>query len=128
MVYTEVMKPRKGQFKFNGPLQITHSKLTEPSVLGDTKITASKFGKEVGHMGLHREDSRLTFADGATSLSGVTGSKKFREVAMVRVNKGQRRKGVATAMWRYAKDNDLKPEHSAAQTDAGKSWAKKVGD
>jgi GNAT superfamily N-acetyltransferase len=40
-----------------------------------------------------------------------------------------RRKGVASAMWQYAKEQGLDPHHTpSAQSDDGIAWSKAVGD
>lgn len=56
------------------------------------------------------------------------------EVLRVEVDPEHQRKGVATGMWNFAKNiaanSDEKirrPQHSIAQSKAGKAWAKKVG-
>jgi hypothetical protein len=51
-----------------------------------------------------------------------------RLVGTVQVNKAFQRKGIATAMWHYAKDSGFNPVHSPTQSPEGKKWAKKVGD
>jgi len=67
---------------------------------------------KVGTMSLREEDSN-----------------KFRTVANVDVPSEYRRKGVATSMWKYAKESGLNPKHDyIEQTDEGKAWAKQVGD
>jgi len=46
----------------------------------------------------------------------------------VSVDSDHQRKGVASEMWRKAKQIDPGIHHSSNQTSAGKAWAKKVGD
>lgn len=38
------------------------------------------------------------------------------------------RRGVATGMWHYAKEQGYPVRHSDVQTPAGRAWAKSVGD
>jgi GNAT superfamily N-acetyltransferase len=111
MLYTEVMKPKKGQFKFNGPPQISHKTITYDNK-NYTQISADKFGKHVGDMNLYPKNKQTN----------------TREVNNLYVDKAHRNKGVAKAMWSYAKKNGLNPAHSTYQTPSGKAWAKKVGD
>jgi hypothetical protein len=64
-----------------------------------------------------------------TMWLGPADSNKFRTVGGVDVPSEHRRKGVATSMWKYAKDSGLNPKHDyVEQTDEGKAWAKQVGD
>ena len=51
-----------------------------------------------------------------------------RLVLMVQVEETHRRKGVATALWKFAKDNGFNPIHELEQTQDGKAWARVVGD
>jgi|TARA_R110000744_G_C19053800_1_gene528153 hypothetical protein len=51
-----------------------------------------------------------------------------RLVLMVQVEKTYRRKGVATALWSFAKNNGFNPVHELEQTKDGKAWAQAVGD
>jgi GNAT superfamily N-acetyltransferase len=51
-----------------------------------------------------------------------------RYVASVFVHPDHRRKGVATGMWNYAKQNGFSLKHSQTRTEDGDSWAKSVGD
>jgi GNAT superfamily N-acetyltransferase len=50
-----------------------------------------------------------------------------REVLNLEVGEQHRRKGIATALWRHAIDNELSPEHSTWRTDEGDSWANSIG-
>ena len=51
-----------------------------------------------------------------------------RQVGTVKVHPDFQRKGVATAMWNYAKSNGFNPVHSTNQSPSGKKWAKAVGN
>ena len=51
-----------------------------------------------------------------------------RMVLMVWVDEEYRRQGVATALWRFAKENGYKPTHELQKSDEGVAWAKAVGD
>ena len=51
-----------------------------------------------------------------------------RQVGTVSVNPEFQRKGIAAAMWKYAKDNNFNPVHSTNQSKSGKAWAEAVGD
>jgi hypothetical protein len=53
---------------------------------------------------------------------------KFGEVKDVIVADEHQRKGVATGMWNYAKQQGLNPEHSDSRTPAGDAWAASTGD
>lgn len=53
---------------------------------------------------------------------------KFGEVKDVRVGEPHRRKGVATGMWNYAKQQGFNPEHSDSRTPEGNKWAESTGD
>jgi len=46
----------------------------------------------------------------------------------IRVGEPHRRKGIATGMWNYAKQQGLNPEHSDSRTKDGDAWAKTTGD
>lgn len=48
---------------------------------------------------------------------------KFRDVKDIMVAPEHRRKGVATGMWNYAKQQGLNPEHSDSRTKEGDAWA-----
>ena len=61
-------------------------------------------------------------------LHSLDPAKNGREVRMVRVNDEFQRKGVAKAMWDYAKNAGLQPLHSTITTKEGSAWAKAVGD
>jgi GNAT superfamily N-acetyltransferase len=51
-----------------------------------------------------------------------------RLVGTVQVEPEFQRKGIATAMWRYAKQQGFNPVHSPNQSPSGKPWAKSVGE
>jgi hypothetical protein len=69
---------------------------------------------EVGRMYLADEDN--------------TGGKTHK-VMNISVKEPHRRKGIATAMWKYAKAVGLNPRHDYwEQSDEGAAWAKAVGD
>jgi GNAT superfamily N-acetyltransferase len=51
-----------------------------------------------------------------------------RQVGTVEVHPDFQRKGVATALWNYAKDNGFNPVHSTNRSPLGKKWAEAVGD
>lgn len=51
-----------------------------------------------------------------------------RMVIMVEVHPDYQRRGIATAMWKYAKTQGLNPMHELIQTENGKAWASAVGD
>lgn len=51
-----------------------------------------------------------------------------RMVLMVEVHPDYRRKGIATAMWEYAKAQGLNPTHELIKTEDGNVWALAVGD
>jgi len=53
---------------------------------------------------------------------------RFGEVKDIRVGESFRRKGVATGMWNYAKQQGLNPEHSDSRTKEGDAWAASTGD
>jgi hypothetical protein len=53
---------------------------------------------------------------------------KFGDVKDIRVGEPHRRKGVATGMWNYAKQQGLNPEHSDSRTKDGDAWAATTGD
>lgn len=53
---------------------------------------------------------------------------KFNEVKDIRVGEQFRRKGIATGMWNYAKQQGLNPEHSDSRTKDGDAWAASTGD
>lgn len=53
---------------------------------------------------------------------------KYGDVKDIRVGEPFRRKGVATGMWNYAKQQGLNPEHSDSRTPDGDAWAKTTGD
>lgn len=52
----------------------------------------------------------------------------FHNVRNIMVNPEHQRKGVATGMWNYAKQQGLEPEHSDIRTEEGTAWAKSTGD
>jgi hypothetical protein len=52
---------------------------------------------------------------------------KFNDVKDIRVGEPHRRKGVATGMWNYAKQQGLNPEHSDSRTKDGDAWAASTG-
>ena len=49
-------------------------------------------------------------------------------VKWVHVDAAYRRKGIATAMWNFAKQQGLQPAHEFEKTTAGAAWAEAVGD
>jgi GNAT superfamily N-acetyltransferase len=51
-----------------------------------------------------------------------------RLVLMIQVEEAHRRKGIATALWKFAKDNGFNPIHELEQTQEGKAWAQVVGN
>lgn len=51
-----------------------------------------------------------------------------RIVLMVWVDEKHRRQGVASALWRFAKENGYKPVHELQKSEDGKAWAMAVGD
>lgn len=51
-----------------------------------------------------------------------------RTVGHVSVEPEHQRKGIATAMWNYAKQNGFNPLHSPQRTPEGEAWAKSTGD
>lgn len=53
---------------------------------------------------------------------------KYGDVKDIRVGEPHRRKGVATGMWNYAKQQGLNPEHSDSRTADGDAWAATTGD
>lgn len=52
---------------------------------------------------------------------------KAKELQNVTVDEEHRRRGVATAMWQMGQQARPRPKHSGDRTDAGDSWARKVG-
>ena len=126
------MKPRKGQFKFSAPPKISHEELPvkNPNFLGpEVTVKATRLGKPAGELKLGHLDAEHVWNDPKKgSASGAKGIRKSREVLGVDIPKAHRRKGVATAMWKYAKENGLEPVHSPLKTEVGEAWAKKVGD
>jgi len=131
------MKPRKGQFRFSAPPKITHEEQpaethyswATPSKGGKVTVKATHLGKPAGELRLGQLDEVNVWNDPKKgSRSGIAGTKPAREVSSIEVPKAKRRKGIATAMWKYAKDNNLHPEHSPLQTSMGEAWSKKVGD
>jgi ribosomal protein S18 acetylase RimI-like enzyme len=101
------MKPKKGQFRFKKAIKVSTYKNGD----GLTNVEANHLGKNIGTMSLE---------------APFKGSE--REVAEIVVDKKYRRQGVATSMWKHAKDVGLNPKHSETQSPAGRAWAKKVGD
>jgi ribosomal protein S18 acetylase RimI-like enzyme len=101
------MKPRKGQFKFKAPIKLEVTEFTDDAA----EISASHIGNYIGMLRLDTPDK--------------TGA---REVLNVKVDRKHRGKGIAGDMWNRAKDEGLNPKHSENQTNAGRAWAKKVGD
>ena len=120
MIYTKVMKPRKGQFRFNGPPQITHTE--RPS--GVIEVSATKFGRSAGFMDLEPPVTQRVVRPNQPETT-----RQARKVRIVGVQPKLQRKGIATAMWNYAKEQGFEPAHDAPknQTHSGKQWAKKVG-
>lgn len=53
---------------------------------------------------------------------------KYGDVKDVRVGEPHRRKGVATGMWNYAKQQGFDPRHSDSRTKEGDAWAATTGD
>lgn len=51
-----------------------------------------------------------------------------RVVGNIDVEPEFQRKGIATAMWNYAKQSGFQPAHSPQRTPAGEAWAKSTGD
>lgn len=51
-----------------------------------------------------------------------------REISMIQVSPEERGKGIASAMYTYAKRQGLNPVHSANRTPAGEAFAKSTGD
>ena len=51
-----------------------------------------------------------------------------RLVLMIEVHESYRRQGVATALWKFAKDNGFNPHHELEQTESGKAWALAIGN
>jgi ribosomal protein S18 acetylase RimI-like enzyme len=51
-----------------------------------------------------------------------------RIVEMVEVESEYRRQGIASALWRFAKDNGYKPVHEIEKTEDGVAWSEAVGD
>lgn len=95
------MADRNGEF-FQGRVSHEH----DPDIGGVT-ISAHEGEEQVGSMDLRGNGS----------------------VSYLSVKTRHQRKGVATAMWMYAKDNGLNPQHSPqSQTPEGKTWANKVGN
>jgi GNAT superfamily N-acetyltransferase len=84
------------------------------------RISARRKGREVGQMGVYRQDVGDSVRHGA--MHHKKGS-----VAQLLVEPEYQRQGIGTAMWRHAKKHGLEPKHSHIQTDAGKAWAAKVG-
>ena len=75
-----------------------------------------------------------THPDAEDPVGFVAWRKDTGEVVRVEVNPEHQRKGVATGLWNFAKnvaassDGKIRrPQHSTAQSKAGKAWAKKVG-
>ena len=62
-------------------------------------------------------------------LLGFERKGRGRNVRNVMVNPEHQRKGIASGMWAYAKEQGLNPEHSepTTQTHEGKAWAAEVG-
>ena len=52
------------------------------------------------------------------------GSRKIRNIF---VKPEFQRQGIATALWNYAVENNLKPQHSVDRTNEGDAWAKSLG-
>ena len=78
----------------------------DPEMSGPT-VTAHIGDEQVGTMDLRKDGS----------------------VSYLSVKTRHQRKGIATAMWSYAKDKGLNPSHSpSSQTEAGKKWAESVGN
>lgn len=50
------------------------------------------------------------------------------KVTNIWTDQKHRRQGIASGMWNTAKESGLEVRHSDVQTEAGKRWAKKVGD
>jgi hypothetical protein len=70
------------------------------------RIVASKSGERAGEMTWHPKTHAIT---------GIN------------VEEGDRRQGLATAMWKMGQQQRPKPVHSADRTRAGEAWAKSVG-
>jgi ribosomal protein S18 acetylase RimI-like enzyme len=87
------------------PYDITHKKINGGY---DVRATHRKTGTPVGLLS--------AFTDG--------------KIAMISVDPEHRRKGVATAMWNYAKQHPQlsDPYHSKVKTDDGEAWAQSLGD
>jgi 2'-5' RNA ligase/GNAT superfamily N-acetyltransferase len=78
----------------------------------------------------HKVTAHVPGEDGQPVYAGeMSWYPKTGEVALVRVQKPFRRRGIGTAMWNHgtqmAKEQGLTPpRHSEAQTDAGEAWAR----
>jgi GNAT superfamily N-acetyltransferase len=71
----------------------------------------------------HPERGRIGRLGLTNEMAGVG-----RMVGTVQVAPEFQRKGIATAMWKYAKEQGFNPVHSPNQSPSGKPWAKAVGE
>jgi GNAT superfamily N-acetyltransferase len=65
---------------------------------------------------------------GGMQLAAPSEHRHGRTVLELEVRPEHRRKGVATGLWNYAKQQGLDPAHDTWQTKEGSAWAKAVGD
>jgi hypothetical protein len=60
-------------------------------------------------------------------VAQMTWHPKTHAVTGITVDEDERRKGLATAMWKMGQEVRPKPVHSADRTTAGDAWARSVG-
>ena len=63
----------------------------------------------------------LQFADQRPGLDG-------RLIGHIEVAPSERRKGIATRLWHFAKAAGINPVHALDKTPEGQAWAQAVGD
>lgn len=95
----------------------------------DPKRDTSNFGYKVAGVKMY-SDEKMNHDN---QIGEMTWNKERGEILDIRVPKGVRRKGVATAMYKAAKDvakrtGVAEPVHSADRSDLGQKWAKSTGE
>lgn len=70
----------------------------------------------------------VTAYDGSTIAGRLEWYGKTGEVREIDVRPEHRRRGLATAMWEFARDAPKTPKHSPQRTDDGDAWVRTTGD
>ena len=113
--------------------------MPKPVKLGEamTRNNADFHGITITHKVLHpehKDNCIWIYANhpehGEVGTLGLTNHMEGigRLVGTVQVHPEFQRKGIATAMWNYAKQQGFEPKHSVMQSPQGKKWAEAVGD